>query len=486
MTLGELMGPEAPPPAPWLHVPIMGLTADSRAVQPGYLFAALPGSRTDGSRYIADALARGAAAILMPQGGAHGLNGTPVVEDADPRRRLALMAARFFGAQPGIAVAVTGTNGKTSVASFVRQLWEQMGFGAASLGTVGVVGPSGTQTLAHTTPDPIVLHRILADLAKSGVTHLALEASSHGLEQRRIDGMQLAAGAFTNISRDHLDYHPSFETYFNEKLRLFSELLPEGAGAVIDLDSAGASRVVAVAKERGLCIISVGREGETLRLLSAAQDGFGQRLVVEHSGGTESFRLPLVGAFQASNALVAAGLCMATGASAAKVLPLLANLHGARGRLDLAGTTCTGAPIFIDYAHTPDALAKALDALRPYVRSRLLVVFGCGGDRDKGKRPEMGAVAVDRADVAIVTDDNPRSEVPAEIRREILAAAPGAIEVPGRAIAVAKAIADLKRGDVLLIAGKGHETGQIVKGTVIPYSDHDAVGAALKEGAKRA
>jgi UDP-N-acetylmuramoyl-L-alanyl-D-glutamate--2,6-diaminopimelate ligase len=485
MTLGELMGPEAPLPAPWLNVPIMGLTADSRAVKPGYLFAALPGSRADGSRYIADALARGAAAILMPQGGAHGLNGTPVVEDADPRRRLALMAARFFGAQPGIAVAVTGTNGKTSVASFVRQLWEQLGFRAASLGTVGVVGPSGTQTLAHTTPDPTELHRILADLAKSGVTHLALEASSHGLEQRRIDGMRLAAGGFTNISRDHLDYHPSFEAYFNEKLRLFSELLPEGAGAAIDLDSAGASRVVAVAKERGLSIISVGREGEILRLLSAVQNGFGQRLVVEHAGGTESFRLPLVGAFQTSNALVAAGLCMATGASAAKVLPLLANLRGARGRLDLAGTTRTGAPIFIDYAHTPDALAKALDALRPYVRSRLLVVFGCGGDRDKGKRPEMGAVAVDRADVAIVTDDNPRSEDPAEIRREILAAAQGAIEVPGRVIAVAKAIADLKQGDVLLIAGKGHETGQIVKGTTIPYSDHDAVDAALKEGAKR-
>jgi len=486
MTLGELMGPEAPLPAPWLHVPIMGLTADSRAVKPGYLFAALPGTRTDGSRYIAEALERGAAAILMPQGGAHGLNDTPVVEDADPRRRLALMAARFFGAQPEIAVAVTGTNGKTSVASFVRQLWEQMGFRAASLGTVGVVGPSGTQTLAHTTPDPIELHRILADLAKSGVTHLALEASSHGLEQRRIDGMRLAAGAFTNISRDHLDHHPSFEAYFNEKLRLFSELLPEGAGAVIDLDSAGASRVVAVAKERGLSIISVGREGETLRLLFAEPDDFGQRLLVEHAGGTESFRLALVGAFQASNALVAAGLCMATGASAAKVLPLLANLRGARGRLDLAGTTRTGAAIFIDYAHTPDALAKALDALRPYVRSRLLVVFGCGGDRDKGKRPEMGAVAVQRAQVAIVTDDNPRSEEPAEIRREILVAAPGAIEVPGRALAVAKAIADLKQGDILLIAGKGHETGQIVKGTVIPYSDHDAVDAALKEETKRA
>jgi len=489
MTLGELMGPEAPLPAPWLQVPIVGLTADSRAVERGYLFAALPGLHTDGSRFIAEALARGAAAILMPQGGGHAVNGTPfngtpIVEDADPRRRLALIAARFFGAQPDIAVAVTGTNGKTSVASFLRQLWEQEGLVAASLGTVGVVGPSGTQTLAHTTPDPIELHRILASLAKSGVTHLALEASSHGLEQRRIDGVRLAVGAFTNISRDHLDYHPSFVAYFAEKLRLFDELLPPGATAVIDVDSEAGLRVAALAKDRGLSVISVGRGGG-LRLVSAEQDGFGQRLVVEHAGRKESFRLPLVGAFQASNALVAAGLAMATGVSAAKVLPLLASLRGARGRLELAGTAGPGAPIFIDYAHTPDALAKALDALRPYVRGRLAVVFGCGGDRDKGKRPEMGAVATDKADLAIVTDDNPRSEDPEDIRRAILAAAPGAIEIAGRATAVAEAIAGLGKGDVLLIAGKGHETGQIVKGTIIPYSDHDAVAAALKDEAKR-
>ena len=480
MTLAELMGPEAKLSAAWLTTSISGLTADSRAVKPGYLFAALPGSRTDGSHYITEALQRGAAAILVPEGAAQALSGTPVVEDADPRRRLALIAARFFGAQPEVAVAVTGTNGKTSVASFVRQLWEQMGYRAASLGTVGVVGPAGTQVLAHTTPDPIELHRILADLTGSGVTHLALEASSHGLEQRRVDGVRLAAGAFTNISRDHLDYHPSFEAYFNEKLRLFGELLPPGAGAVIDVDTKAGEEVAALAKSRGLTLISVGRSGETLRLISAEQDGFGQRLVVEHAQGETAFRLPLVGAFQASNALVAAGLSMATGAKPETVLLLLVNLRGARGRLDLTGTTRTGAPIFIDYAHTPDALAKALDALRPYVRQRLLVVFGCGGDRDKGKRPEMGAVAVDKSDVAIVTDDNPRSEEPAEIRREILAAAPGAMEVPGRATAVAQAIAGLGEGDVLLIAGKGHETGQIVKGTIIPYSDHDAVAAVLR------
>ncbi|MGA8690672.1 MAG: Mur ligase family protein, partial [Methyloceanibacter sp.] len=295
MTLGELIGPEALLPAPWLQVPILGLTADSRAVRPGYLFAALPGTRTDGSRFIAEALARGAAAILMPQGGAHAVNGTPfdgtsfsgtpVVEDANPRRRLALIAARFFGVQPEIAVAVTGTNGKTSVASFTRQLWEQQGLRAASLGTVGVVGPLGMQSLAHTTPDPVELHHILASLAKSGVTHLALEASSHGLEQRRIDGVVLAAGAFTNISRDHLDYHPSFEAYFAEKLRLFGELLPPGAAAVIDVDSEAGLRVTALAKTRGLAALSVGREGEDLRLVSSEQDGFGQHLVVEHKGG---------------------------------------------------------------------------------------------------------------------------------------------------------------------------------------------------------
>src|SRR5262245_48061778 len=486
MTLGELFGHDAKLPDSLHRMPISGLAADSREVKPGYLFAALPGVNADGARFIADALQRGAAAILVPEGAKPQAGSAAIIEDSDPRRRLALIAARFFGAQPEVAVAVTGTNGKTSVASFVRQLWSGEELKAASLGTVGLVSPSGTKTVAHTTPDPIELHRILAALAKEGVTHLAFEASSHGLEQRRVDGVRLAAGAFTNISRDHLDYHPSFEAYFNEKLRLFGELLPRGAGGVIDVDSEAGEQVAALAKSRGLSVLSVGRAGNALRLVCAENDGFGQRLVVEHEGGRETFRLPLVGAFQTSNALVAAGRCMATGARPAKVLPRLANLHGARGRLDHAGTTKTGAPIFIDYAHTPDALAKALDALRPYVRNRLLVVFGCGGDRDKGKRPQMGAVAVERADLAIVTDDNPRNEEPADIRRQILAAAPGAIEVPGRAAAVAEAIAYLQQGDVLLIAGKGHETGQIVKGTVIPYSDHDAVESALKGRAERA
>jgi UDP-N-acetylmuramoyl-L-alanyl-D-glutamate--2,6-diaminopimelate ligase len=483
MTLGELIGPEAELPAGFSSLPIAGLTADSRQVGPGYLFAALPGVNTDGARFIADAVSKGASAILAPEGLTVDAD-IAVITDADPRRRLALIAARFFGAQPETAVAVTGTNGKTSVASFVRQLWAGQGHKAASLGTVGVVGPRGTQTLRHTTPDPIELHAILAELAKDGVTHLALEASSHGLQQRRLDGVVLRAGAFTNISRDHMDYHATFEDYFAQKLRLFDALLPPEASAVVDMDSEASNRVAEHAKTHGLDLITVGRAGETLRLVSAKIDGFAQRLVIAHDGKTYEVRLPLVGDFQAANALVAAGLVMATGARAEDVLPRLAELQGARGRLDLAGTAPGGAPIFIDYAHTPDALAKALDALRPYVMNRLLVVFGCGGDRDKGKRPQMGAAAVDKADLAIVTDDNPRSEDPAQIRREILAAAPGAIEIGDRAQAIADAIAMLEKGDVLLVAGKGHETGQTIGTTVIPFSDHDAVGAALTEEAR--
>jgi len=484
MTLGELIGLEAKLPAGVARVAITGLAADSRAVKPGYLFAALPGVKTDGARFIADALQRGAAAILAPDGSAPATASVPVIEDGDPRRALALIAARFFGLQTKTSVAVTGTNGKTSVASFVRQIWTGEGFKAASLGTVGLVSPRGTEVLKHTTPDPIELHALLARLAKDGVTHLAMEASSHGLQQRRVDGISFAAGAFTNLTRDHLDYHASVEDYFAQKLRLFTELLSKGAGAVVDVDSDAGLQVADASKARGLKLISVGRSGKTLRLVSAEIDGFGQILVVEHASERQKVRLPLVGAFQASNALVAAGLAMATGGTADTALPLLETLRGARGRLDLVGTARGDAPIFIDYAHTPDALAKALDALRPYVENRLIVVFGCGGDRDKGKRPEMGRVAVQKADLAIVTDDNPRSEQPAEIRRQILAAAPGALEIGDRATAIAEVVARLKRGDVLLVAGKGHETGQTIGTTVIPFCDHDAVEAALKREAK--
>jgi UDP-N-acetylmuramoyl-L-alanyl-D-glutamate--2,6-diaminopimelate ligase len=485
MTLSELIGPEIRLPKPWLDVAITGLAADSRAVKPGFLFAALPGTRTDGARFIEDAIARGAAAILLPEGAAQP-KAVPSFADSDPRRRLALIAARFYALQPQTVVAVTGTNGKTSVAAFVRQLWQGLGFQAASLGTVGVVSPKGTRTLHHTTPDPIELHAILAELARDGITNLALEASSHGLEQRRIDGVQLAAAAFTNVTRDHLDYHASFQDYFRQKLRLFVELLPPGSVAVVNVDGDGAKRVAELAKVRGLRVLSVGSHGDDLRLVSATRDGFAQQLTIAHQGTTYKVRLPLVGDFQASNALVAAALVIATGGDAARVIPLLETLQGARGRLDLAGTTASGAPVFIDYAHTPDALEKALLALRPYVEGKLSVVFGCGGDRDKGKRPEMGAVAVKSADRVIVTDDNPRSEEPAEIRRAILAAAPGAIEIGDRIRAISEAIATLDTGDVLLVAGKGHETGQTIGAKTIPFSDHDAVAAALQRlGASR-
>ena len=481
MTLGDLIWPEAAVPASWLSLPISGLASDSRAVKPGDLFVALPGVSTDGSHFIADAIARGAAAVLVPAGSIPEGLSAPVVEAADPRHKLALIAARFYALQPQTVVAVTGTNGKTSVASFVRQIWTARGHCAASIGTVGVVGPQGTQSVAHTTPDPIELHRILARLTGEGVTHAALEASSHGLQQRRLDGVQLTAAAFTNISRDHLDYHVTFDDYLAQKLRLFRELLGPGDTAVVDVDSDAGRQIGEEAKARGLKVIGVGRAGETLQLVSSERDGFGQNLLIEHDGEDHRVRLPLVGDFQASNALVAAGLVMAGGERAEDVLPLLERLQGARGRLDLAGTTQSGAPIFIDYAHTPDALDKALAALRPYVAERLVVVFGCGGDRDRGKRPEMGAVAAVSADVAIVTDDNPRSEDPASIRKAILAAAPGAIEIGDRGAAIRAAVSGLRQGDVLLVAGKGHETGQTIGTAVIPFSDHDAVLAALRE-----
>ncbi len=485
MKLGELAGAGHSLPDEVSRVDVLGLTADSREVAPGFLFAALPGTRTDGAKFIPQALEKGAAAILLPQGApiAAG-NRVAVIEDADPRRAFALMAARFFHGQPETVVAVTGTSGKSSIVSYVRQLWRAMGHQAASLGTIGIETPSGPGKAGLTTPDPVALHRALVDLTDQGVTHLALEASSHGLQQRRLDGVRFAAAAFTNLSRDHLDYHPSVEDYLRQKLRLFDTLLAEGSPAVVNVDSDVADAVVAVARQRRLPLIAVGRAGETLRLIAAERDGFAQRLRVEHAGGVCDVMLPLVGEFQASNALVAAGLCMACGAEAEDVLPLLENLSGARGRLELVGMTSRGAPVFVDYSHKPDALAKVLDALRPYASGRLAVVFGCGGDRDKGKRPEMGEIATQMADVVIVTDDNPRGEDPAAVRADILKAAPDAREIADRAEAIETAIAGLEAGDVLVVAGKGHEQGQIVGETVLPFSDHEAVAEVLeREGA---
>jgi UDP-N-acetylmuramoyl-L-alanyl-D-glutamate--2,6-diaminopimelate ligase len=458
---------------------IPGLTEDSRKVEPGMLFAALPGTKTDGMAFVSEALRRGAAAVLTGPGTDASALTVPLLQAIEPRRALALLAARFYAAQPRIIAAVTGTNGKTSVASFLRQIWAANGIDAASLGTIGIVTGRGETSLAHTTPDPVSLHKHLAQLAADGVTHLALEASSHGLDQHRLDGVRISAGAFTNITRDHLDYHPVFEHYLNAKLRLFRALLEPGAPAAIDADSPGAEAAIQAAMAARLRVVTVGQGGKSIVLSGVERNGFKQRLSLRYEGAALTVELPLAGAFQISNALVAAGVALGLGSSPDQVFPALSKLRGAKGRLEYIGETRDGAPVFVDYAHTPDALVKAMQALRPYVLGRLHVVFGCGGDRDRGKRPEMGRAAVSNADVVYVTDDNPRGEDPAEIRREILAAAPGAIELGDRASAISTAVGSLKKGDVLLVAGKGHETGQIAGRTIIPFSDHEAVAAAL-------
>jgi UDP-N-acetylmuramoyl-L-alanyl-D-glutamate--2,6-diaminopimelate ligase len=409
-------------------------------------------------------------------------NSVAFVPVTNVRRELALAAARFYPRQPATIAAVTGTSGKTSVAAFTRQIWTALGQDAGSLGTIGLITARRQVYGSLTTPDPVELHRSLDALASEGVTHLAMEASSHGLDQHRLDGVRIEAAGFTNLSRDHLDYHPNVEAYLAAKLRLFSELLAPGSTAVIDVDHPHAGAVIAAAKARGLDILAVGRKGDGIRLIDTEIDGFAQVLTIEHGQTRRRIRLPLVGAFQVENALVAAGLAIATGGDPQSVFAALEHLVGAKGRLELVGER-NGAPIFVDYAHKPDALAKALEALRPYAEKRLVVVFGAGGDRDQGKRPLMGAVAIENADRVIVTDDNPRSEKPAAIRAAILQAAPGADEIGDRGEAIRTAVNSLERGDVLLIAGKGHESGQIIGDRVLPFTDHDAVAAALKETA---
>jgi UDP-N-acetylmuramoyl-L-alanyl-D-glutamate--2,6-diaminopimelate ligase len=466
-----------------------GLASDSREVRAGYLFAALPGVRADGAAFIGDAVRRGAIAVLgAPQvrREAEAL-GVQFIADENPRARLARMASTFFGAQPATVAAVTGTNGKTSVAVFLRQIWERGGFNAASMGTIGVVAQNRVRGLAHTTPDPIETHRLLAELAGEGVDHLALEASSHGLDQYRLDGVDIAAAGFTNITRDHLDYHADFEAYLAAKLRLFSEVVRDGGVAVINADAPHASDFAKAAQARNLRIVSVGEHGDTLKLVAREPHADGQTLNVAYDGRSFAIALPLAGEFQASNALVAAGLAIGLGQPAQDVFAALAHLVGAPGRLEKVAYAASGAPVYVDYAHTPDALETVLKALRPHVANRLLVVFGCGGDRDKGKRPLMGAAATQFADIAIVTDDNPRSEDARVIRSETLAGAPGAREIGDRAAAIRTAIGELRDGDSLVIAGKGHETGQIVGSETRPFSDTDeAIRAALATGGRKA
>jgi UDP-N-acetylmuramoyl-L-alanyl-D-glutamate--2,6-diaminopimelate ligase len=479
MKLNRLAGPEVAVPPGCGEIEIAGLTADSRAVQPGWLFAALPGAKADGARFVAEAVAKGAAAILARSGAGEPAPAA-LLTSPEPRRALALMAARFYPAQPATTVAVTGTSGKTSVADFARQIFAALGHQAASLGTIGLVKPDGAVYGGLTTPDPVVLHRALADIAGEGITHLALEASSHGLDQHRLDGVAIDAAAFTNLGRDHLDYHPTIEAYLAAKLRLFTQVLPREGVAVVNADSAHAALVIDAASRAGRAVITVGRSGEALALERVVPDRFSQRLTVRHAGGTTDIRLPLIGAYQAANALLAAGLAIATGEAAERVLPALAGLEGVRGRLEVMGLV-RGGLVVIDYAHKPDALAAALEALRPFAPGRLVCVFGCGGDRDRGKRPIMGRIAAALADTVIVTDDNPRTENAIAIRAEILAGAPGAREIGDRAEAIGAGARLLGAGDVLLVAGKGHETGQIVGDTVIPFSDHEVVRAVLTE-----
>jgi UDP-N-acetylmuramoyl-L-alanyl-D-glutamate--2,6-diaminopimelate ligase len=458
---------------------IAGLSSDSRQIGPGMVFFALAGSKADGARFAADAAGRGAVAVVAAPGASLGELAVPVLAADDPRLALALSAARFFGRQPETMVAVTGTSGKTSVAAFTRQIWQQAGLASASIGTTGVVAPGRNEYGSLTTPDPVALHRLLAELADAGVTHAAMEASSHGLDQHRLDGVRLAAGAFTNLGRDHMDYHPTVEHYHRAKMRLFDALLPKGAPAVIFADDAWSEPTIRAARAAGLKVLSVGRAGDFLQLKRVEHERYRQRAEIEADGTLYEIDLPLAGDFQISNALVAAGLAIATGTAADKALKSLENLKGAPGRLELVGTTEDGAPAYVDYAHKPDALENVLSSVRPFTTGRVVVVFGCGGDRDRGKRPIMGEIATRLADVVIVTDDNPRSEVPAEIRAAIMAAAPGAIEIGDRRRAIEEAVGMLHAGDTLIVAGKGHEEGQTVGSQTLPFSDHEVVRAAL-------
>jgi UDP-N-acetylmuramoyl-L-alanyl-D-glutamate--2,6-diaminopimelate ligase len=468
---------------------VSGLASDSRKVTPGAVFVAVPGTKADGLAYVPQALAAGAAAVVGQGERPAALDpAIPYIRVPDVRRALALAAARLHPRQPETVVAVTGTSGKSSVADFSRQLFAALGHKSASLGTLGVTTSEGAAYGSLTTPDPIALHETLHRLAGEGITHLAMEASSHGIEQRRLDGVRLAAAGFTNLGRDHLDYHGTVEAYRQAKLRLFEDLLQPGATAVVNADGDMAELFLEAAAERGLKVMTTGRAGDSLTLVEAGADGASQRLKIRvnlpEKGVREEIEagFPLIGAFQVENALLAAGLVIAAEppAAPARVLAAFSGLKGVPGRLEKVGEV-NGAIAVVDYAHKPEALEHVLDALRPFAAGRLVCVFGCGGDRDKGKRPIMGRIATSKADVVIVTDDNPRTEPPAAIRAEILAAAPGAREIGDRAEAIHAAVRELAPGDVLVVAGKGHETGQDFGDRKVPFSDHEVVRAAIAE-----
>ena len=462
--------------APLNNLEITGITADSRQVRPGFLFAALKGVQTDGRRFAAEAVAKGAAAILTDDPAALDLDATQrarlaVVADPNPQRRLALAASRFYPARPGTIAAVTGTNGKTSVAHFAREIWQALGHRSASLGTLGWVVGDERHAGALTTPDPVALHRTLSDLAGCGVDCAVIEASSHGLAQYRLDGLSFAAAAFTNLTRDHLDYHGDMESYRAAKDRLFTALLAPGGAAVFNADSPEYARLSALARRRGHKVIAYGiSDAADLRLMSRMPRRDGQQVGLALYGEAHDTELKLIGDFQVLNVLAALGLALATDCDPARAIAALPALTTVPGRMQLVGEI-DGAAVFVDYAHTPDALATVLGAARPHAERRLVVVFGAGGDRDTGKRPLMGRVASEKADLVYVTDDNPRTENATAIRRAILAAAPGAIEIGDRREAIGAAIAALRPGDVLVVAGKGHESGQIVGRETLPFDD---------------
>jgi UDP-N-acetylmuramoyl-L-alanyl-D-glutamate--2,6-diaminopimelate ligase len=464
---------------------LSGITADSRAVRPGMLFAALPGTATHGARFVPAALEQGATAILTDAAGARlaaevlAESDVALVVAEDPREALARAAALWFGPQPATMVAVTGTNGKTSVATFTRQIWAALGHAAINIGTTGIEG-AWTAPSSHTTPDAIALHKLLAAAAQGGVTHAAMEASSHGIDQRRLDGVRLKAAGFTNLTQDHLDYHATMEAYFEAKAQLFTRLLPDDGVAVVNLDGARGSDVAERALDRGLRVLTVGKgPGADLQIAAIRPDASGQEVRYLWQGRAFQTRLGLIGAFQAENVAVAAGLAIAAGDAPEAVLATLPRLTGVRGRMQLAATRKNGAAVYVDYAHTPDAIETALRALRPHVMGRIIIVFGAGGDRDRTKRPLMGAAARAHADVLYVTDDNPRTEEPAAIRAAILAVCPEANEVGDRAEAILRAVDALQPGDALLIAGKGHESGQIVGTDVYPFDDVEQASVAV-------
>ncbi len=459
---------------------VTGVSLDSRTIKTGEVFAALAGSAADGARFISDAVDKGVCAILTGQETRvpDGIK-VPVLRAQNPRQVLAQLAAKFYAPQPETVVAVTGTSGKTSVADFTRQILLNAGRCAASIGTIGVVTAQDARYGSLTTPDPVTLHKMLRHLATSGIDHLAMEASSHGLDQYRLDGVGLKAAAFTNLGRDHLDYHPDVEAYLNAKLRLFTELLPPDGVAVVNVDDAVSRRVIDIAKARGQRLIDVGLNAGRVRLNSVTREGFAQVLSLSIDGHDYTVRLGLVGDYQVSNVLVAAGLARAIEVAPDAIAAALGKLVGVPGRLEIVGDV-KDALMVVDYAHKPEALDAALRACRPFAAGRLIVVFGCGGDRDKGKRPLMGRIAHDGADVVIITDDNPRSEDAGQIRAEVGAGLAGVVEIGDRRTAIRHAVEMSRAGDVVLVAGKGHETGQIVGNEVIPFSDHDEIKAAME------